>query len=178
MLMTVLKVIYVVVAVLMTIAILMQRGAGAQAGSGFGAGASATVFGARGSANFLSTSTKWLAIAFFGLSIWMAYLITHGARPQATIDAGVMSGVGSETPAAAGESTPGQPTSGQPAEQGNPASTNGQVPAGEVPPVMQSTDPAGEMPPAAANTPQAEAVPSTKVEAEANGADKPQQNQP
>ena len=43
----------------------MQRGAGAQAGSGFGGGASGTVFGSRGSSNFLSKATKWLAIAFF-----------------------------------------------------------------------------------------------------------------
>ena len=37
--------------------VLMQRGKGADAGSGFGAGASGTVFGARGSANFLSRAT-------------------------------------------------------------------------------------------------------------------------
>ena len=45
-----------------------------QAGSGFGAGASATVFGARGASNFLSKSTKWLAIVFVVLSIVLAAL--------------------------------------------------------------------------------------------------------
>ena len=63
MLMTILNVVYVLIAIAMIVLILMQRGAGAQAGSGFGAGASATVFGSRGAANFLSKSTKWLAIA-------------------------------------------------------------------------------------------------------------------
>ena len=37
--------------------VLLQRGKGAEAGTGFGAGASGTVFGARGSANFLSRAT-------------------------------------------------------------------------------------------------------------------------
>ena len=59
------NVLYVLVAIAMIGLILMQRGAGAQAGSGFGGGASATVFGARGASNFLTKSTKWLAITFF-----------------------------------------------------------------------------------------------------------------
>ena len=69
MLMLALNVVYVLVAIAMIAMILMQRGAGAQAGSGFGAGASATVFGARGASNFLSKSTKWLAIVFFAISL-------------------------------------------------------------------------------------------------------------
>ena len=77
-----LNVIYVLIAIAMVALILMQRGAGAQAGSGFGAGASATVFGARGSANFLSKSTKWLAILFFAISLFMAWQATHNARPR------------------------------------------------------------------------------------------------
>lgn len=68
-----LNVIYVLIAIAMIALILMQRGAGAQAGSGFGGGASATVFGARGSSNFLSKATKWLAIAFFVISLFMAW---------------------------------------------------------------------------------------------------------
>ena len=63
------NVLYVLVAIAMIGLILMQRGSGAQAGSGFGGGASATVFGSRGASNFLSTSTKWLAIAFFAISL-------------------------------------------------------------------------------------------------------------
>jgi preprotein translocase subunit SecG len=89
---TLLNVFYVLVAIAMIVLILLQRGAGAQAGSGFGAGASGTVFGARGSANFLSSSTKWLAGVFFGLSLFMAWQASqraHSAPDQ--IDLGVMS---------------------------------------------------------------------------------------
>ena len=81
MLMLILNVVYVLVAVAMIALILMQRGSGAAAGSGFGAGASGTVFGARGASNFLSKSTKWLAVVFFGISLFMAWYATHGARP-------------------------------------------------------------------------------------------------
>ena len=45
--------------------VLLQRGKGADAGAGFGAGASGTVFGARGSASFLSRMTATLAALFF-----------------------------------------------------------------------------------------------------------------
>ncbi|MFA6986940.1 MAG: preprotein translocase subunit SecG [Arenimonas sp.] len=95
---TLLNVVYVLIAIAMIVLILLQRGAGAQAGSGFGAGASGTVFGARGSANFLSSSTKWLAGIFFALSLFMAWQATRqaGKGPEKA-DLGVMS----ELPAAA-----------------------------------------------------------------------------
>ncbi|HHW4677982.1 MAG TPA: preprotein translocase subunit SecG [Xylella sp.] len=78
--MLMLNVVYMVVAIVMIVLILMQRGTGAAAGSGFGAGASGTVFGARGSSNFLSKSTKWLAVVFFGISLFMAWHAGHGNR--------------------------------------------------------------------------------------------------
>ena len=99
MLMTILNVIYVLVAVAMVALILLQRGAGASAGSSFGAGASGTVFGARGASNFLSKSTKWLAVAFFAISLFMAWYATHGGR-SGQEDLGVMASV----PAAAAAS--------------------------------------------------------------------------
>lgn len=92
MLMIVLNVIYVLVAIAMIALILLQRGSGAAAGSGFGAGASGTVFGARGAANFMSKSTKWLGVAFFAISMFMAWYATHGGRIEGT-DLGVMSQV-------------------------------------------------------------------------------------
>src|SRR3546814_5593499 len=45
----------------------------------FGSGASGTVFGSRGSANFLSRATAWLATVFFCVSLALAYLV-HGQR--------------------------------------------------------------------------------------------------
>ena len=54
--------------------VLLQRGKGAEAGAAFGAGASGTVFGAKGSANFLSRSTAVLATLFFASSMSLTYL--------------------------------------------------------------------------------------------------------
>ena len=86
--------------------ILLQRGAGAQAGSGFGAGASGTVFGARGSANFLTKSTKWLAFVFFAVALFMAWKVVNLNKPEVeAADIGVMSSLPavpeSDTPPAA-----------------------------------------------------------------------------
>ena len=103
MLMLILNVVYVLVALAMIALILMQRGSGAAAGSGFGAGASGTVFGARGASNFLSKSTKWLAVVFFGISLFMAWYASHGSRPTDQ-GVGLMSTVETAAPAApAGE---------------------------------------------------------------------------
>jgi preprotein translocase subunit SecG len=54
--------------------VLLQHGRGADAGAAFGSGASATVFGARGSASFLSRATAVLAALFFLTSLGLAYL--------------------------------------------------------------------------------------------------------
>lgn len=66
--------------------VLLQRGKGADAGAAFGAGASATVFGARGSANFLSTSTAALATLFFMTSLALAYLGAQRKPPVSVLD--------------------------------------------------------------------------------------------
>ena len=60
--------------------VLMQRGKGAVAGAGFGSGASGTVFGARGSATFLSKATAVLVTLFFITSLTLAYMAAH--RPK------------------------------------------------------------------------------------------------
>ena len=61
--------------------VLLQRGKGADAGAGFGAGASGTVFGARGSASFLSRTTGILAALFFVTSLTLAYLGGRQVQP-------------------------------------------------------------------------------------------------
>ena len=88
-----LNIIYVLLAIAMIALILLQRGAGAQAGSGFGGGASGTVFGARGSANFLSKSTKWLAIAFFVLSLAISWNASRTAGKPGVDSGSIMSQV-------------------------------------------------------------------------------------
>lgn len=107
MLLTVFNILFVIIAIAMIALILMQRGAGAAAGSGFGGGASATVFGARGSSNFLSKATKWLAISFFAVTLFMAWYAMHRANPNALdMDLGVMGG---QVPAAPVEGVPVAP---------------------------------------------------------------------
>jgi preprotein translocase subunit SecG len=56
--------------------VLLQKGAGASAGASFGGG-SGSVFGATGSANFLSKTTAIFATAFFINSLVLAYLASH-----------------------------------------------------------------------------------------------------
>ena len=56
--------------------VLLQHGKGADMGSGFGGGASSSLFGATGSANFLSRTTAVLATIFFLLSLALAYVAT------------------------------------------------------------------------------------------------------
>ena len=65
---------HVIIAILIVALILIQKGKGADMGSAFGAGASGTIFGAKGSANFLSRTTAILATIFFMTSLALAYL--------------------------------------------------------------------------------------------------------
>jgi preprotein translocase subunit SecG len=131
-----LNVIYVLIAIAMIALILMQRGAGAQAGSGFGAGASGTVFGSRGASNFLSKSTKWLAVAFFVISLFMAWNAGHssGAGAAATTqEKGLMSQVPA-APASGGATVPAAPAPVPAAPTSTPpASTAPAAPASSAP---------------------------------------------
>ncbi|PIF91611.1 protein translocase subunit secG [Acidovorax sp. 62] len=81
--------------------ILVQHGKGADMGAAFGSGSSGSLFGASGSANFLSRSTAVLAAVFFVSTLALAYF--GNARPAS-------SGSVLETPAAVAPS--GAPASG------------------------------------------------------------------
>ena len=139
MLMTILNVLYVLIAVAMIVLILMQRGAGAQAGSGFGAGASATVFGSRGAGNFLSKSTKWLAITFFCIALFMGWHFTHSvkapaeAAQQAQTDLGLMSGVPAAPAVAPAQQPANTAVPVAPAANTAAPAANGAVPAAPAP---------------------------------------------
>ena len=65
MLMSVAVIIQIIAAVAVIILVLLQHGKGADMGAAFGAGASGSLFGASGSANFLSRSTAVAATIFF-----------------------------------------------------------------------------------------------------------------
>ena len=81
-------VLHVVVALAIIGLVLLQHGKGADMGSGFGGGASSSLFGATGSANFLSRATAVLATIFFVLSLALAYLATNRgpAAPGGVLD--------------------------------------------------------------------------------------------
>ena len=83
---TVLVVIQVVAAIALIGLVLLQHGKGADAGAAFGSGASGTVFGARGSANFLSRATAICATVFFLVSLSLAYVVQGRKAPDSVVD--------------------------------------------------------------------------------------------
>jgi preprotein translocase subunit SecG len=120
MLTTVILIIHVLVALALIGLVLIQHGKGADAGAAFGSGASATVFGSRGSSNFLSRGTALLATVFFITSLSLAYMSRDVAEVESIFDRILPS---SETAAPAGD-TPEQPA---------PAADDKPAPAGDVP---------------------------------------------
>ncbi|HSU63216.1 MAG TPA: preprotein translocase subunit SecG [Burkholderiales bacterium] len=81
----VLIVLHVLVALAIIGLVLLQHGKGADMGSGFGGGASGSLFGATGSANFLSRTTAVLATLFFLLSLALAYVATHRVGDEGSV---------------------------------------------------------------------------------------------
>lgn len=67
--------------------VLIQQGKGAGIGAAFGSGASGTVFGARGSASFLTRATAILVAFFFINSLVLAYLASHRPVAESVINA-------------------------------------------------------------------------------------------
>ncbi|HTP74716.1 MAG TPA: preprotein translocase subunit SecG [Burkholderiaceae bacterium] len=61
--------------------VLIQHGKGADMGASFGSGASGSLFGATGSANFLSRSTAVCAGIFFICTLMLAF-VSAGGRPR------------------------------------------------------------------------------------------------
>ncbi len=85
---TLLIVVQVLCAVAIIILVLLQHGKGADMGAAFGGGASGSLFGATGSANFLSRSTGVLAALFLIATLGLAWSGTAQRAPKS--DAGVM----------------------------------------------------------------------------------------
>ncbi|HDR8931634.1 MULTISPECIES: preprotein translocase subunit SecG [Burkholderia] len=65
--------------------VLLQHGKGADMGAAFGSGASGSLFGATGSANFLSRTTAVLATVFFIATLALTYLGSYKATPSAGV---------------------------------------------------------------------------------------------
>lgn len=75
--MTVVLLLQVLSALAMIGLVLVQHGKGADMGASFGSGASGSLFGATGSANFLSRSTAVAATVFFASTLGLAYFGNH-----------------------------------------------------------------------------------------------------
>ncbi len=110
--------------------VLIQHGKGADMGSGFGGGASGSLFGATGSANFLSRVTAVLATLFFLTSLGLAYLATHKPRSGG----GVLDAVKTQAPAPPADSASKAPEKAAADKSAaDPAGAASKAPA-EVPP--------------------------------------------
>ncbi len=107
--------------------ILLQHGKGADAGAAFGSGASSTVFGARGSGNFLSRATTIVAILFFVVCLSLVYISSHRVSSDSV-----------------SESVTAQEIDQAPAQQGT------VLEGGDMPPAEAAQEPASEtdLPPA------------------------------
>ncbi|PMS35981.1 protein translocase subunit secG [Trinickia symbiotica] len=65
--------------------VLLQHGKGADMGAAFGSGASGSLFGATGSANFLSRTTAILAAVFFAATLALTYIGSYKSKPSAGV---------------------------------------------------------------------------------------------
>ena len=79
---SILLVVQVLLSISLIVLILLQHGKGADAGAAFGSGASATVFGARGSGNFMTRATTLIAILFFIVCLSLAYISSNRVAPD------------------------------------------------------------------------------------------------
>jgi len=135
---TAMIVLHVVIALAIIGLVLLQHGKGADMGSGFGGGASASLFGATGSANFLSRTTAVLATVFFILSLALAYFASN--RPKS--ESGILDAVKAEKPATDVPQTPQKPG----AEAAKPAAETAK-------PAVEAPKPAAEAPKPASGEP-------------------------
>lgn len=109
---TLLLVVHVIAALGIIGLVLLQHGKGADMGAAFGGGASGSVFGATGSANFLSRATAILATVFFLTSMGLTWFYAHKGTSK-----GVMGGAppASTAPATAPATDVPAPTPDKPA---------------------------------------------------------------
>lgn len=125
----ILLVLHVIIATAIIALVLLQHGKGADMGASFGSGSSGSLFGASGSANFLSRTTAVLATVFFASSLVLTYVYAHKSAPRGVLDSVLKSaptvpaGDSKDIPA----STLAVPT-GQPAAPADAGTKSGEVP--------------------------------------------------
>lgn len=104
--------VHILVALAIIGLVLMQHGKGADMGAAFGSGASGSLFGATGSANFLSRTTGVLAAVFFATSLTLAFIASE--KPKSTgslMQESVQSAPVSQAPSGSAE-TPAEQAAG------------------------------------------------------------------
>ena len=114
---TLLLVLHLLVAVGICGFVLLQHGKGADMGAAFGSGSSGSVFGAAGSANFLSRTTAILAAIFFATSLGLTWFATTQGAPKGVMQQGIvekMAPKANEVPAAPGAAPTAEPAKAAP----------------------------------------------------------------
>jgi preprotein translocase subunit SecG len=114
---TVLLALQMLSALVMIGLILIQHGKGADMGAAFGSGGSGSLFGASGSANFMSRATAVLAAVFFVCTLALAYF--SGVRPMSSGSvlekAAIVAPAGTASSAVSGAAATGAATPAAPA---------------------------------------------------------------
>lgn len=111
---SVLVVVQMLSAIAMIGLVLVQHGKGADMGASFGSGASGSLFGATGSANFLSRSTAVCATVFFVATLGLAMVSGAGASRAPAETGSVLDRVAPAASAAA-SAAPAIPSAAAPA---------------------------------------------------------------
>lgn len=76
---------HILLAVVLIVLVLLQHGKGADMGAAFGSGSAGSLFGASGSANFLSRSTGVVAAMFFATSMSLTYFSANQTKDESVM---------------------------------------------------------------------------------------------
>jgi preprotein translocase subunit SecG len=110
--------------------VLIQHGKGADMGASFGSGASGSLFGATGSANFLSRSTAACATLFFVCTLALTYMGSTGSMTRSSTGGSVLDSAAPAASAApATGAIPSAAPTTAPAQPATPAASQAAVPA-------------------------------------------------
>ena len=142
---TVIIVVHIIAALVIIGLVLLQHGKGADMGASFGSGSAGSLFGATGSANFLSRTTAVIATVFFITSLVMAFIATN--KPRTGAGTGVMEGVTAPVPGKAAPAVPAPGAAPSPAAIPGQAPAQGAAPSGAAAPAAPAA--AGAAAPAA-----------------------------
>lgn len=116
-----LTVLQIIAAIIMIGLVLIQHGKGADMGASFGSGASGSLFGATGSASFLSRSTAVCAAVFFVCTLALAFMSNSVRRVSPAEGASILE----KAAPAASAAVPQIPTEVSPAASSAQAPSSG-----------------------------------------------------